>query len=75
MQEFVSRRAVPVLLMTGHVPDNTIRATLVDTNVRVLHKPFRPDQLARRVKESIAESDNADLTREHQKSEFNAVEA
>lgn len=64
VREFVSSRPVPVLLMTGHVPDNAIRATLVDKNVRVLNKPFRPDQLAVRVKEAIAESGNTayDLT-------------
>lgn len=54
-REFLSGCSVPVLLMTGHVPDNTIRATLVDKHVRLLNKPFRPDQLAERVKESIAE--------------------
>jgi len=67
LREFVSRRPVPVLLMTGHVPDKSIRATLVDKNVRMLNKPFRPDQLATQVKEAIAKPISVDYAQTNSK--------
>lgn len=55
VREFLGRRKVPVVMMTGHVPDATIRGSLVGENVTLLRKPFRPDELVERIIEAMAE--------------------
>jgi CheY-like chemotaxis protein len=54
-RKFQADRPIPVVMMTGHVPDASICGSLVAENVEVLRKPFRPDELVERVLSAMAE--------------------
>jgi|GEM_PF-6304455 len=56
VRKFLADRPIPVVMMTGHVPDASIRGSLVEENVNVLRKPFGPDELVERVLQAMAEA-------------------
>ncbi len=47
------RPGLKFLFMTGYTPDETMRAGIRGDGSAVLQKPFRPEQLARRVREAL----------------------
>jgi len=47
---------LPILLMSGHSDDHAALRELIEQRVPFLQKPFRPDALARRVREMLDKS-------------------
>ena len=48
-----ARPGLKVLLMTGYTPDETLRSGSASMEIALLQKPFRPEQLARKVREVL----------------------
>jgi DNA-binding response OmpR family regulator len=49
----LSHPGLPVLYMSGHTGDELSRRKLLEPTVRVLQKPFHPDELVARVQELL----------------------
>ncbi len=48
-----ARPGLKVLLMTGYTPDETLRSGVASMDLALLQKPFRPEQLARKIREVL----------------------
>jgi signal transduction histidine kinase len=48
--------AIPVLFTSGHTRDIISRNNILAPGVRLLHKPYRPDMLAKMLRQVLAES-------------------